>query len=106
MPERITEQLVRLLDVLTPEAHREWYGMELMEAAGLSSGTLYPLLHRLEADGWLERTREASSDIGGTRRVMYRITGHGVRCADMVLARRAAARRRAHSVVRPGAVTA
>ena len=106
MPERVTKQLVRLLGVLTSDTHREWYGLELMEAAGLSSGTLYPLLHRLETDGWLERTREASSDVGGASRVMYRITGHGVRCADVVFARRAATRRRARSRVRPGEVTA
>jgi PadR family transcriptional regulator, regulatory protein PadR len=65
---------------------KDWYGLELMEAARLSSGTLYPLLQRLVRDGWLERTGEAPSDRGGASRRIYRMTGHGVRSADALLA--------------------
>ena len=57
MPERITKQLLKLLEAMLADAAREWYGLELMDATGIRSGTLYPLLHRLVADGWLERTR-------------------------------------------------
>ena len=77
MPRRITKQLLALLDVLTDDPTREWYGLELMEATGLSSGTLYPLLHRLVADGWLVRTQEKPSDKGGASRRLYRLTAIG-----------------------------
>ena len=29
------------------------YGAELMSASGLKAGTLYPILNRLELDGWI-----------------------------------------------------
>jgi DNA-binding PadR family transcriptional regulator len=91
MPERITRQLVAVLEALTDDAVREWYGLEMMEATGLSSGTLYPILHRLVADGWLVRTREASSEVGGSGRRMYRLTGVGAQFASDLLASRSAA---------------
>jgi DNA-binding PadR family transcriptional regulator len=90
MPERITRQLVAVLEALTDDAVREWYGLEMMEATGLSSGTLYPILHRLVADGWLVRTREASSEVGGSGRRMYRLTGVGAQFASDLLASRSA----------------
>lgn len=79
MPERITETLLRVVDVLGEDPTREWYGLELMGAARLSSGTLYPILHRLVEDGWLVRTRDAASTSGGAGRRMYRLTGVGER---------------------------
>lgn len=90
---------------MTADSRREWYGLELMEETGMKSGTLYPLLQRLVADGWLERTREAASDLGGTSRRMYRLTGHGIRSADSLLASRTANDRRRRSTVQPGVVT-
>jgi PadR family transcriptional regulator PadR len=77
MPERTTKTLVRLLEVLMSDPTKEWYGLELIDGARLSSGTLYPLLQRLVADGWLERTGERPSEIGGTARRMYRLTAVG-----------------------------
>ena len=99
MPERITRQLVLVLDALMSDTQREWFGLELMDATSLSSGTLYPLLHRLVVDGWLVRTRDAPSDLGGSGRRLYKLTGTGARAAREVLeakasqARTAAARR-------------
>ncbi len=90
MPERITRQLVAVLEALTDDAVREWYGLEMMEATGLSSGTLYPILHRLVADGWLVRTRQTSSDVGGSGRRMYRLTGVGAQLASDLLVSRSA----------------
>jgi DNA-binding PadR family transcriptional regulator len=86
MPQRITKQLVAVLVALLTDPRREWYGLELMEGTGLSSGTLYPILHRLVTDGWLERTRDIPSEAGGTERRMYRLTGLGELAAANVLA--------------------
>jgi DNA-binding PadR family transcriptional regulator len=106
MPERITKQLLQLLEAMLADTNREWYGLELMDATGLRSGTLYPLLHRLVGAGWLERTREAASEAGGAGRRMYRLTALGVRSGDAVLAERAAWARRRQPGVRRGTVTA
>jgi PadR family transcriptional regulator PadR len=88
MPARVTPTLLALLDQMMEDPAREWYGLELMAATGLQSGTLYPLLHRLVDDGWLERTRDAPSEEGGTSRRLYRLTGQGALSAPRLLAER------------------
>jgi len=80
---------------------KEWYGLELMQSSGLSSGTLYPLLHRLVRDGWLERTGDARSDAGGAGRRLYRLTGAGVTAAvDLLPEARSRSPRRARRAAR------
>ena len=60
------------------EAPRSWrYGYDLMKAADLSSGTLYPLLARLADDGWLESRWEESEFPGKPPRQLYRLTPAG-----------------------------
>jgi PadR family transcriptional regulator PadR len=104
MPERITKQLLKVLEALVADSGRQWYGLELMDATKLSSGTLYPILHRLVQDGWLVRTGDAPSDLGGTGRRLYALTGVGERAASRVLAERAAPKRRVpRTALRPGA---
>lgn len=90
MPQRITRQTVFLLEALLSDPAREWYGFELMEYAGLRSGTVYPLLHRLESDGWLTSTREAidPSAEGRPRRRLYRLTAEGERSSRTLVAQR------------------
>lgn len=74
MPQRITKQLLKLLTALIEDPTREWYGLELIERTKISSGTLYPLLHRLVNDGWLERRGYAPSARGGPERRVYSLT--------------------------------
>ena len=45
----------------------------------LPEGTVYPALHRLEANGWVSSTRSAVQ--GRTRRI-YTLTGDGERALD------------------------
>ena len=52
-------------------------GYDLMKAADLSSGTLYPLLARLADDGWLESRWEESEFPGKPPRQLYRLTPAG-----------------------------
>ena len=58
------------------------YGFDIMEATGLQSGTVYPILRRLEAAGMLRGRWEA---VGNARdeqrppRRYYQITGAGSR---------------------------
>jgi len=53
-----------------------------MESTGLSSGTLYPILMRLDEAGWLESRWEKvdPARVGRPRRRLYRITALGRRC--------------------------
>ena len=73
VPELVVLQLV---------ARRAMYGYELVRAIDEASGAqlqfgegcIYPILHRLEADGNLSSRREV---VEGRSRVVYRITASG-----------------------------
>ena len=56
------------------------YGFEIMDTTGLASGTVYPILRRLEEAGMLsarwERTADAHDEQRPPRRY-YQITGTG-----------------------------
>ena len=51
---RMTAQTLRLLAVLLNDPTNEWYGFDLADRADLKTGTLYPILARLERAGWLK----------------------------------------------------
>jgi DNA-binding PadR family transcriptional regulator len=75
--QRLTRTATRTLLAFL-EAPRNWrHGYDLMKAAGLSSGTLYPLLARLAANGWLESRWEESEWPGKPARQLYRLTATG-----------------------------
>lgn len=101
MPQRMTKQTVRVLEALLSDPGRDWYGLELMDRAELRSGTAYPLLHRLQADGWLSSVREEVDprEEGRPRRRLYRLTGVGQAEARKALERRQLSRT---SVANPG----
>ena len=72
------------LHILHHAAHEEVHGAWLTEELGrhgydISPGTLYPTLHRLEADGLLHSEQRVVA--GRTRRV-YTATTAGVRALD------------------------
>jgi DNA-binding PadR family transcriptional regulator len=85
---RITVPAARVLATLLadPEAHR--YGLDLMQATGLASGTLYPILHRLQAAGWVSAQWEEidPTDQGRPARRYYRLTPEGTTSARQALA--------------------
>lgn len=57
------------------------YGYELTKVTGLMSGTLYPILARLEDAGWVEANWEevAPGVVGRPRRRYYRLSAAGAR---------------------------
>jgi DNA-binding PadR family transcriptional regulator len=64
------------------EEHGRWkHGYDLAKACGLKSGTLYPLLIRLEAQGYLEAEWQAPAAPGRPPRHAYRLTAAGKRLA-------------------------
>ena len=63
------------------EAAPDWsHGYDLCRKTGLKSGTLYPLLIRLEAQGWLQ-AEWLPAEAGRPPRHAYRLTAIGHRCA-------------------------
>ena len=64
------------------EAGPGWcHGYELCRRAGIKSGTLYPLLIRLEAQHYLEAEWQASAEAGRPPRHAYRLTAAGQQLA-------------------------
>lgn len=71
-------QALRALAVLA-DAGTDWrHGYDITAQSGLKSGTLYPLLMRLEAAGQLEARWEESPIAGRPPRHVYRLTDAGV----------------------------
>ena len=66
------------------------YGFDIMDASGLPSGTVYPILRRLEDAGILRSKWEAESrsrDEQRPPRRYYQVTGAGARALNEALQR-------------------
>jgi PadR family transcriptional regulator, regulatory protein PadR len=72
------------------------YGLELGTSAGLPSGTVHPILARLEAVGWLTSAWEDTDPHteGRPRRRYYQLTPTGVMHASAAVERAKATRSR------------
>ena len=66
-----------LLDALLRAGHGWSYGYELTSLTGIRSGTLYPLLIRLEGQGYLEAEWQPPAAAGRPPRHAYRLTAAG-----------------------------
>lgn len=80
-----------VLRAMLAEPTMEMYGLEICEAAGLPSGTIHPILARLERLGWLESRWEDASprEEGRPRRRYYRWSRDGAERARIALAQAA-----------------
>jgi PadR family transcriptional regulator, regulatory protein PadR len=74
---RLTTPTRLVLDVLMSAGDDPPWGYRICELAGLGSGTVYPILERLEDAGWIEGTWEADEPGGRPRRRFYAVTGTG-----------------------------
>ncbi len=83
----LSTQLV--LRAMLAEPTQEMYGLQIGHAAELPSGTIHPILARLEACGWLESRWEDIDPAkeGRPRRRYYRLSPDGVEHARTALAR-------------------
>jgi DNA-binding PadR family transcriptional regulator len=79
------------------------YGFELGALTGLASGTVHPILARLEAARWVESFWEDidTAAAGRPRRRYYRLTADGVPAVRMALAEATAGRARLNARLRP-----
>lgn len=87
----MTHNTLLVLRALMAAPGREMYGLEIMRGLTLKSGTMYPLLDRAEASGWVTVRREDVSPQaeGRPRRRYYRITAEGVKAAGEAMEREA-----------------
>jgi PadR family transcriptional regulator, regulatory protein PadR len=85
---KLTGPLARVFRVLITDPTAQHYGYDLMKAARLSSGTLYPMLARLQHEGLVDSEWEAQRPDAAGRppRRYYRLTAEGQRVARLELA--------------------
>ena len=76
---RMTVQTLLILQALLRDPGRELYGLELAEETGLLPGTAYPILLRLENEGWVTSRWEDIDPHAEKRpaRRYYRLTAGG-----------------------------
>jgi PadR family transcriptional regulator PadR len=86
---RMTLPTQLVLRAMLAEPTREMYGLQIGQAAELPSGTVHPILARLEGWGWLESRWEDIDPAkeGRPRRRYYRLSAEGAECARTALAR-------------------
>ena len=86
---RMTLQTQLVLRMALVEPIKEWYGLQMARATGLPSGTVYPIIARLERCGWItsrwENPEEHVAE-GRPRRRYYRLTDGGAEAARLALA--------------------
>ena len=86
---RMTIPTQLVLEVLISDPGLEQYGGQIGSAAGLPSGTVHPILARLEGLGWLESYWEDVDprQAGRPARRYYRLTADGANHAPAALLR-------------------
>jgi PadR family transcriptional regulator PadR len=80
---RMTVATLSVLSAMLAAPTADWYGLELARHAGLQSGTIYPILARLERLGWLVSHWESIDPAteGRPKRRIYKLSGEGERAA-------------------------
>jgi len=88
MQPRMTLATRLVLEVLMGDLGVQFYGSQIGQAAGLPSGTVHPILARLERVGWLESQWEDidPSTEGRPARRYYWLTESGAAQARRALA--------------------
>ena len=85
---RMTIPTQLVLRALLADPAKELYGVEIGQAAGLPSGTVHPILARLERVGWLTSRWEEIDprSEGRPARRYYQLTADGLELARAALA--------------------
>jgi DNA-binding MarR family transcriptional regulator len=80
---RVSAQGAAVLRAFMDKAPDSLTGSDLMDALGIASGSLYPMLARFESAKWLKSKWEAGDpvELGRPRRRYYSLTAQGARKA-------------------------
>jgi len=99
---KLTGPLEKVLRAFLADPSAPRYGYDLMKAAGLPSGTLYPMLARLQEQGLVSSAWEPPDTDGNGRpsRRYYWLTDEGIQAMRLELAEADAARRQADGTAR------
>jgi PadR family transcriptional regulator, regulatory protein PadR len=81
---RMSAQTQAILAVVMADVQGRHYGFEIARRAGLATGTVSPVLAKLERDGWLESYWEQIDSVAEGRRPRryYTVTALGAQEAD------------------------
>ena len=87
-PLRLSFQTLKVLEAFLDDPTAELAGADVRKRGHHSSGTLYPILLRLESVGWLVSRWENvdPARVGRPRRRLYRVTPTGLRRASEIFA--------------------
>jgi PadR family transcriptional regulator, regulatory protein PadR len=89
-PFRVTDATLDVLEVLL-HGGAELYGLKITKAAGRATGSVFPILARLENCGWADSEWEAGDPAArGPRRRFYQLSPDGIVRAGELLAQRRA----------------
>ena len=93
--------LLKVLRAFLDQPTDAQYGLDILKRAGVSAGTLYPVLSQLEQDGWAESVWEPidESAEGRRKRRYYTLTTLGKAEATVLLTETA------RTLAPPGLVT-
>jgi PadR family transcriptional regulator, regulatory protein PadR len=86
---RMTPQTVAVVEFLLAEPSKPHYGLDVARETGLKTGTVHPILTRLQQAGWITSFWEDPADhedTGRPRRRYYQFTGEGERAARKAIA--------------------
>jgi DNA-binding PadR family transcriptional regulator len=104
MNRRLSDQTVAVLRVLLEKPLVPQYGRDIGKAANLKSGSLHPILGRLEQMGWVESFWEATEDhanSGRPRRRYYQFAAGGAEAARLAIAEQHQGRSASTGALRP-----
>jgi PadR family transcriptional regulator PadR len=71
-PFRVTDATVEVLQELL-SGERDLYGLKIAKEIGRPTGSIVPILMRLEGCGWVTSEWEQANERGGPRRRFYRL---------------------------------
>ena len=85
---RLSGPTLKVLKLMLEKPRQGLSGAEFSRTLGIGSGTLYPLLARLESASWVKSEWEdvEPSEAGRPRKRFYRLTGQGQTRARKALA--------------------
>lgn len=85
---RVTEPTLRVIEVLVSAVGSSTWGLEIVRLTNLKSGTVYPILERLEELGWVYSEWESNSERSGPRRKLYKLATEALQPATVLLEQR------------------
>jgi len=85
---RITTPTLMVMQAIAQGYDGDVYGLLISQETGLGTGTVYPILERLEGAGWVEGRWESEQPSGRPRRRFLSLTNLGRTQLETALAAR------------------